>query len=615
MSPLLFFAPLTPLAAPSPDAPIIIAATRLEEEVDRTEAQGTTIDPATVEALSPARHTDLLRLLPSTALAETGPPGTQAQLRIRGAEANHTLLFINGIAANDPAASNEARFELLATPLGNQLEIVPGPRSALWGSEAIGGVVALETLPTPSRLLVEGGSDRFFRADTTVSVDGMTLTGGYRRSEGFDSFDGTGDDDGFENIAATFRGDWRAGPVDLGLSAFGLDAYSEYDGFDPITFRRADTLDTTENRLGAVRAAAAIGTLDTVRARLDGSFLASSNQNRLDGETLNDTSAERATTGIELERSFVLGRARVTGLLAADHQPEWYRARDREYGGLTDQDRTRTNNALLTQWSARIDKVRIEAALRHDIFSEFSDAATVQGSLAYDASEHVSLFARYATGIAQPSFTDLYGFFPGSFAGNPDLAPERSRGGEVGLSVGRRGGPSFDLTLFEQRLEDEIVSTYDPQTFLSGVANSDTSSRRRGLEVEASLPIHATTRIAANYSYLDASEANVSGTWLDEVRRPAHRGAVILTGRTGSVRYGATLAYVGARFDTDFDQFPAPRLRLAPYVFAGARVAYALTENLDLSIRGSNLFDSDYQDVIGYRTAGRKLFAGVDVRL
>ncbi|MEN3971504.1 TonB-dependent receptor [Sphingomicrobium sp. XHP0235] len=615
MSPLLFFAPLTPLAAPSPDAPIIIAATRLEDEEGRSDTPGTAIDPATVEALSPARHTDLLRLLASTALAETGPPGTQAQLRIRGAEANHTLLFINGIAANDPAASNEARFELLATPLGNRLELVPGPRSALWGSEAIGGVVALETLPAPSRLLVEGGSDRFFRADATVSVDSMTLTGGYRRSEGFDSFDGTGDDDGFENVTATFRGDWRAGPVDLRLSAFALDAHSEYDGFDPITFRRADTLDTTENRLGAARAAAAIGTLDTVRARLDGSFLASSNHNRLDGEALNDTSAERATTGIELERAFSIGGARVTGLLAADHRSEWFRARDRQYGGLTDQDRTRTNNALLTQWSARIDKVRIDAALRHDIFSEFEDATTVQGSLAYDVSAEISLFARYATGIAQPSFTDLFGFFPGSFVGNPDLAPERSRGGEVGISVGRRSGPSFGLTLFEQQLEDEIVSTYDPETFLSGVANSDTSSRRRGLEVEAALPLDAATRITANYSYLDASEASVSEIWLDEIRRPAHRAALILTGEKGLVRYGATLAYVGERFDTDFDQFPAPRLRLAPYVLADARVAYALTDNLDLSVRGSNLFDSDYQDVIGYRTAGRKLFAGVDVRL
>src|SRR6185369_3748300 len=88
---------------------------------------------------------DLLRLSPGLAVATTGPRGTQTQVRIRGAEANHTLVFVDGIRFNDPAAGNEARFELLTADSLARLEIVRGPQSALWGSEALGGVIAAES--------------------------------------------------------------------------------------------------------------------------------------------------------------------------------------------------------------------------------------------------------------------------------------------------------------------------------------------------------------------------------------------------------------------------------------------------------------------------------------
>ena len=88
---------------------------------------------------------DLLRLAPGVAVATTGPRGTQTQVRIRGAEASHTLVFLDGIRFNDPAAGNEARFELLTADALSRLEIVRGPQSALWGSEALGGVIAAET--------------------------------------------------------------------------------------------------------------------------------------------------------------------------------------------------------------------------------------------------------------------------------------------------------------------------------------------------------------------------------------------------------------------------------------------------------------------------------------
>ncbi|WP_343347529.1 TonB-dependent receptor [Sphingomicrobium sp. XHP0239] len=605
-----------PAIDPQQVSPIVVTTSREEEALPDAEPV-TLLDDTTVEALAPARHTDLLRLFPSASLSETGSPGSQAQLRIRGAEANQTLLFVGGIKANDPAASNEARFELLGLPLGNALELVRGPRSALWGAEAIGGVVAVRPgIGTDgSRIRAEAGSDGFLRADAATRLGSFDLSAGYQRADGFDSFDGNGDKDGYSNLSAAVSGTIGLGAIDLELSAFGIEGTSEYDGFDPLTFLRADTRDVTDNRLGAARVGLAGDAGAGWSFEADASFLASSNDNRLDDVFLNRTSAERLATGAQALHEGRLGRFRSETILALRHETEWYRARDDQYGGATDQERQRGNTAAAIEWSLEGAAIRPELAVRHDIFTDFADATSVQIGLSGEAARQLTLFARYGTGIAQPSFTDLYGFFPGSFVGNPDLAPERSRGGEIGGLFGSRGGNHIALSLFDQTLTDEIVSTFDSTTFLSGAANSEIDSRRRGIEVEGHVRLASFLTAGANYSYLDASEGSVADAALDEVRRPDHRAALILTGERDDLTIGATLAYVGARFDTDFDRFPAETLRLDPYVLADARIAYRWTDALSLSLRGRNLFDTRYQDVIGYRTAGRGLYAGLDLRL
>ena len=96
-----------------------------------------------------------------------------------------------------------------------------------------------------------------------------------------------------------------------------------------------------------------------------------------------------------------------------------------------------------------------------------------------------------------------------------------------------------------------------------------------------------------------------------EVRRPRHSGSVALDGRRGRLTYGASIFYVGERSDINFDLFPAERVRLKPYWLAGARLSYAVRPGLELFARASNLLDADYQDVFGYRTEGRGVFAGL----
>ena len=217
----------------------------------------------------------------------------------------------------------------------------------------------------------------------------------------------------------------------------------------------------------------------------------------------------------------------------------------------------------------------------------------------------------YAEGIAQPTFFDLYGFFPGSFFGNPSLKPESSRGFEASLRF-RRGPVEASLTGYEQRLHDEIVDVFDPVTFLSSAVNRSGASHRSGIEAELGWHLADKLRLSANYAYLHATQPADAGVGQErEVRRPKHSGAIALDGSSGRLTYGASLAYSGARLDTNFDVFPAEQVRLNAYWLAGARLAYAVLPNLQLFARATNALNQHYQDVFGYRTEGRAAYVGL----
>src|SRR5690349_5751316 len=138
-------------ALPIDSDQIVITASRASETEAQTPASVTIIDSNEIERLDEPLVADLLRLTPSAAVTSVGPAGSLTEVRIRGAEANHTLLFVDGIRANDPAAGNTPRFELLNADLASRIEVVRGPQSALWGPEAIGGVIAVDGLGADAR--------------------------------------------------------------------------------------------------------------------------------------------------------------------------------------------------------------------------------------------------------------------------------------------------------------------------------------------------------------------------------------------------------------------------------------------------------------------------------
>jgi vitamin B12 transporter len=598
---------------------IVITASRLPESEAETPASVTIIDSQQIERLDEPLVTNLLRLTPSAAVTTIGPAGSLSEVRIRGSEANHTLLFVDGIRINDPASGDAPRFELLNADLASRIEVVRGPQSALWGSDAIGGVIAVNGLDDAPgyEASAEGGSFGLARASASgaVASDVASLSGaiGWQRATGIDSFGApNGDKDGYRNFSGRLRGTLRLGPaIRLGAAGIALTGKSQFDGYDPITFEHSDTRDDSRNRLAAGRVWADVGSDSSAwGGYVSASLLGSSNRNFLANEPLNRTSGTRRTLDAQAEHRFSTGPLSHRLIVAAEAERETFHARDTIYGGFTDQDRTRDHRALTAEWRASTPAFTGDLAVRRDMFNRFRDATSARASLLANVGSGFALTASYAEGIAQPTFFDLYGFFPGNFVGNPSLKPERSRGFEVGVRYGR-GGFTASLTGYKQQLHDEIVDVFDPTSFLQTTVNRRETSRRSGVEAEAGLRLGDKLRLAANYAYLRATEPDTSTERQSpELRRPKHSGSIAADGGVGRWSYGASISYVGAHLDRS-DNFPFGLVRLRSYWLAGARVAYTLRPGLELYARGSNLFDARYEDSAGYRTEGFGIFGGV----
>ncbi len=615
----MFIADL-PIAAPVEQV-VVVTASRAPQREAETPASVTLIDAARVERLGEPLLSSLLRLVPSASLSISGPAGSQSQVRIRGAEANHTLLFVDGIRANDPAGGNEPRFELLSAELGDLVEVVRGPQSALWGSEALGGVVAIRSAPqTGFSGVAEGGSRGFHRLSGRAGARSEALTAGIaagvQGSDGINAFaGGPGDRDGYRN--RTIRGSiaWRpSAGLELGAAAFGIDARSEFDGFDPLTFTRADTLDESRNRLAAGRLSARLEQGGWVLST-GVSHLVSRNRNLLDDAEQNQTRASRTVGQAQVERGFTTGIIKHQLIGAVEAIREEFRARDVAFGGFTNQDQDRSQAAFTAEWRAEGGPVVTDVSIRHDSFNRFKDETSIRGSALVRLGGGFAFAASYGEGIAQPTFFDLYGFFPGSFVGNPNLRPEQSRGVEASVRYAS-DRVSLAATVYRQRLRGEIIDVFNAATFTSTTANAEGRSTREGVELEGRLAVSPALRLTAHYAYLDASErTDPLGRAVKELRRPRHSGSITADGVRGRLSYGAAISYTGVRTDRDFDLFPAPIVRLGSYWLGSARMAYRLTEQVELFGRVSNTFDEQARDVVGYRTEGRSAYAGLRLGL
>jgi len=608
------------------DGTMVVTAALVPVPETEAPASVTLFTAPEIEAQGLSQVSDLIRLTPGTSVSASGGPGAQTQIRIRGAEANHTLVFIDGIAFNDLAANNQARFETFQSAGLGRLELVRGPQSALWGSEALGGVVAMET-PDPlgefrGAISAEAGSRGFIQTQASAATGGdnagLSATASFVRSDGIDTLGGgIGDRDGFDNLTLSLKGVVRFGD---GFEAGGVGRYIDhnvdFDGSDPVTFARADTADSSTAQTIAGRAWLRYGDADTPwQARIEAQHLDSDNRNRTGTVRTNDSYGQRTRFGGQVSRRITAGDTRHLLIVAAEHEEEKFGTRDLQFGGASDRDLDRSRTAFVGGWRAEWSDLLItDIAVRHDNFSTFDDATTFRAHAELKLGGGFSVVGGYGEGIAQPSFVDLFGFGPGSgFIGNPNLRPERSTGYEGGVRWSRPN-LSLEAVAFSNDLQDEIVEDFSIFPNYT-VVNAPGESRRRGIELSGEWRPVQGLRLAANYTYSDTRELNAgAGNALREVRRPEHTANLLGDYTAGRLTVGGALAYVGERIDSDFDLFPAPRLTLDAYVLASARVAYQIVEGLEAFARIENAFDEDYQDVVGYATQGRSLYAGLRFR-
>jgi len=601
-----------------------VSASLLPVEHSVAPASVTLFDRDFISAIGATFATDIIRLAPGTSVASNGSAGTKAEVRIRGAESNHTLLFVDGIAFNDVASANVARFETLSTDGLDRIEILRGPASALFGSEALGGVVVVvQPDPLGSRRIdasLEAGSRDHRRAAATIvsggETAGITASASWAKNDGIDIFGGgEGDKDGYESLHLSFKAVARPGNGDgeFGLVGHYLHHDIAYDGTPAPLFVRADTADVSEIETKAVRAWASYG-LDPdapFAATVAAAFVDNDNRNRDAGVRTNDSYGQRIRIGGQLIGRHGLGATSHEFVLAADHEVEDFGTRDRLYGGASDQDRSRSRTALVGEWLADWGLLQTDVAVRHDAFDRFRNATTLRGHVILPLGSGFALTGGYSEGIAQPNFSDLYGFSPlATFTPNPDLKPERSNGFEAGVRYGSET-LSAEITGFSSNLRDEIVEDFSVVPYT--IVNAPGTSRRRGVEVAARWSPRPDVRLTGSYTFLDARELGTGSTALRELRRPRHSASLTGEWSPGPWQVAATASWVGKRRDTDFDTYADVQLR--DYLLANARIAYAVHENVELFARVENVFDASYQDLVGYAMPGRSAYAGVRVRL
>ena len=605
----------------------VITANRYVTPLDQIGSAVSILDEDALDARQIRVVSDALREIPGVSVSRSGGLGSLTDVRIRGAENNHTLVLIDGIEANDPAISAFDFSNLLNVEV-ERIEILRGPQSALWGSDAIGGVINIITKrgDGPARITAgaEGGS--FGTGQANLSLSGSNeklhynLGATFLHSDGFSISPLGSEKDGYRNLTLSAKTGYTVShALSFDVSGRYIDSQAETDPQDfefPATPTNGLVIEGDDESESGQFYGRAQGTLS----------LAEGTWEHIAGIALTDTDSDFFTNGertsgfegqklkIDYQTNYYLNvdGAEHIFTLALEQEDEDFSQRGATPDAPRNQDQSITTRSVVGQYGLDLAQgLSLTAALRYDDNERFDDATTWRLTGAYAlADSGTRLHASYGTGIKNPTFTELFGFFPGSFVGNPDLQPEEARSWDFGIERSFMDDHwLIDLTYFQGRFEDEIVTTFDNETFLSSVENALGTSHRKGIEISFKGRVYERLSLLGSYSYVDSEDPDDE----PELRRPRHSASLNLDYRfiNDRARLNLGIQYTGEQDDFFFGTFPATRVTLDDYTLLNLSGSYQLNDRIKLFGRVDNLLDEDYQEVFGYATQGIGAYVGL----
>lgn len=579
---------------------VLVTANRSESTLGDTIVPAQVIDRAEIERTQARDLPELLRGRAGILIGNSGGPGKLTSVFMRGSESDHVLVLVDGVRIGS-ATAGLAAFQDIPVDQIERVEIVRGPRSNLYGSEAIGGVIQIFTRRntgaiTPHARIGVGSHDL---REASAGIGGRAGRGwfgvdaAFQRTDGIDSCRGSGtlfqgcfvdepDRDGYRNRSLNLRGGVElADGLTFEANALRAEAFNEYDG----SVFGGNEADNVQQVAGG-KLTYAPSDVVTLTAQAGRNYDESTTYFRdIDAgtrvgvgqiDTRRDTASVQADFGLAPTQRFSLGFDWMSDNVESDT----------DYA-LT----SRTNFAVFSDYTARFGAHRVQAGVRHDDNEQFGGHTT--GSLGWglDLDHGLRLNASAATSFKAPTFNDLY--FPFG-SGNPDLEPERAKTLNVGLAqYGDAWNWSFNA--FESRVDDLIFldRNFVPQNIQE--------ARIRGAELTFATTL-AGFDLSTELSHVDprdrSDNAN-NGKLL--ARRARNSGRLDIDRAFGEFRLGTTLRASSSRYDN-----AANTVRVAGYGTLDLRAAWAFTPDWTLEARATNVLDKDYETVNWYYQPGRE---------
>lgn len=577
---------------------VVVTATRTAQTVDSSLAPVTVFTRSDIERYQATSVEDLLRTVPGLSLSNNGGAGKTSAAFLRGAESDHTLVLLDGIKIGSATTGAAALSDIPIEQI-ERIEVVRGPRSSLYGSEAIGGVIQVFTRRgggalQPSASITAGSNQ-------TVKLAGNLSGGGERawfnagvsgsETEGFNAcraqaatefggcFTDEPDLDGYRNVAATVRGGYRF-ESGAQIEAYTLRSDGDVD-YDGGFQNQSDNLQQAiGGRLETPVSAVWLMVLGAGRS-------SDESDNFKDGTFSSRFNTRRDVVSLQNDVTLTPTQLLTVGL---DYQKD-------EVDSTTVYEKTsRDTRAVFVQHQISLAKHDAQISARRDHNEQFGDEST--GSLAwgYSFDSKLRATASFGTAFKAPTFNELY--FPAF--GNPDLQPETARSVNLGLTSPWYGG-RWSINGFQTEVDDLIA--FDAT--INAPSNVD-QARLRGLELELSQRINGwALNLAA--TLLDA-ENQSSGSNKGKLlpRRAERILAADIDRELGRYRFGGRFFSAGGRFDD-----LANTRKLGGYTTVDLRAEYRVSDAWRLQTRLENIFDKQYETAAFYNQPGRGIFVSI----